>query len=95
MVAFKTFFSILPLVSWIFNGNQIEDGGRFKVWSEDANYFLSIPLALSTDSGNYTARAANENGECSTTFGLSISASDEGAVEEIDVQALIDSVKEE
>ncbi|XP_030829655.1 twitchin isoform X2 [Strongylocentrotus purpuratus] len=82
-------------VSWIFNGNQIEDGGRFKVWSEDASYFLSIPLALSTDSGNYTARAANENGECSTTFGLSISASDEGAVEEIDVQALIDSVKEE
>ncbi|XP_041468950.1 twitchin-like isoform X3 [Lytechinus variegatus] len=82
------------VVSWIFNGSEIEDGGRFKVWSEDASYFLSIPLALSTDSGNYTVRAANDSGECSTTFSLNITTPEEGAVEEIDVQALIDSVQE-
>jgi len=79
----------------MFNGNAIEDGGRFKVWAEDASYFMSIGLALATDSGNYTFKAANDDGECATTFELSISPSaDEGAVEEIDVQALIDSVQE-
>ncbi|XP_071479592.1 twitchin-like [Diadema antillarum] len=80
-------------VSWVFNGNEIEDGGRFKVWAEGVNCNMSIPVALSIDSGTYELRVRNEHGECSTTFSLNITASAEVPVEEIDVQALIDSVQ--
>ena len=78
-------------VSWSKEGRSIEDSGRFK-FSQDGNtYSLTIPAALSTDSGTYCVSAESEAGSVSWTFSLGVAIGDSG--DEAKVQELLKSVE--
>ncbi|XP_072021853.1 twitchin-like isoform X7 [Amphiura filiformis] len=60
-------------VEWLFDDRQLEDGGRFNISADGATYNMEIPMALETDSGDYTFKAKNSHGECQANFSLKVS----------------------
>ncbi|WP_411026530.1 hypothetical protein, partial [Salmonella sp. s54395] len=60
----------VDIIEWILDDRYVEDGGRFKVFSEGPEYFMQIPMALAVDDGTYVFRAKNTAGECKTCFTL-------------------------
>ncbi|RUS77264.1 hypothetical protein EGW08_014978 [Elysia chlorotica] len=80
-------------VSWSKEGRPLEDSGRF-TFSQDGNAAkLTIPAALSTDSGPYTVTASDDRGKTTWSFSLLVRMGD-SASGDVDVQQLIDSVKQ-
>ncbi|KAK7500457.1 hypothetical protein BaRGS_00008364, partial [Batillaria attramentaria] len=74
-------------LSWSKDERPVEDTGRFS-FSQDGNtYTLTIPAALSTDSGMYTVTATSDAGStswsCSLGVAIGESSGDEAAVQEL------------
>ncbi|KAK3703484.1 hypothetical protein RRG08_024788 [Elysia crispata] len=79
-------------VSWSKDGRPLEDSGRFTFSQEGNNATLTIPAALSTDSGPYTVTASDDRGKATWSFSLQVKMGDSAG--DVDVQQLIDSVKQ-
>ncbi|XP_033640975.1 twitchin-like isoform X1 [Asterias rubens] len=77
-------------VFWLQDDRALEDGGRFSLVSEDNEYRLEIPMALSTDTGKYTFKAKNAFGECQTSFSLQVILDD---AEPVNIEELLKSVE--
>ncbi|KAL8565325.1 hypothetical protein ACOMHN_029021 [Nucella lapillus] len=78
-------------VSWSKDGRGIDDTGRFKLSVEGSEYSLTIPAALSTDSGTYRVTAASEDGTSSWSCTLHVAIGDSG--DEAKVQELLKEVE--
>ena len=78
-------------MSWSKDGRSIEDSGRFKFSQDNNSYSLTIPAALSTDSGTYCVSAESEAGSLSWSFSLGVAIGDSG--DEAKVQELLKSVE--
>ncbi|GFR58132.1 myosin light chain kinase [Elysia marginata] len=79
-------------VSWSKDGRPLEDSGRFTFAQEGNNATLTIPAALSTDSGSYTVNVSDDRGKAAWSFSLLVKMGD-SASGDVDVQQLIDSVQ--
>ncbi|XP_059156398.1 twitchin-like isoform X4 [Physella acuta] len=79
-------------VSWSKDGRPIDDAGRFTFSQDGTSGTLTIPAALSTDSGSYTVTAKDDRGQSSWTFSLFVRIGDTVSGD-VDVQQLLDSVQ--
>ncbi|XP_038051694.1 twitchin-like [Patiria miniata] len=77
-------------VFWLKDDRALEDGGRFTISAEADEYRLEIPMALSTDTGQYTFKAKNAHGECETSCSLQV-VLEEG--EPVNIEELLKSVE--
>ncbi|XP_076471204.1 twitchin-like [Babylonia areolata] len=79
-------------VSWSKDGRAIDaDTGRFKLGEEGKEYSLTIPAALSTDSGTYCVTATSQEGKASWSCTLAVAIGDSG--DEAKVQQLLQEVE--
>ncbi|XP_070200689.1 twitchin-like isoform X4 [Littorina saxatilis] len=67
-------------VSWSKDGRPVEDGGRFKFSQEGKSVSLTIPAALSTDSGTYCVTAKCAEGSASWSCSLAVAIGEGGDV---------------
>lgn len=80
-------------MSWSKNGREVEDTGRF-TFTRDGNAFsLTIPAALSTDSGVYTVTADSEAGSVSWSCTLVVAMGEASGGDEDRVKELLRSVE--
>ena len=79
-------------VSWSKDGRAAGECGRFKVVSDNGSQQLTIPAALSTDSGVYTVTATHPQGG-TAAWAVSLHVQEGQAGDEAKVHQLLTQVE--